>query len=83
MSERPNIPPLNERRESVSAEGVNKLPDHCHWRSFEHNGYKFWDTDCGAAYDGANNDARCPACGRQVVLSGFDAWWERRKSYHP
>lgn len=42
---------------------------------------KIWDTDCNDTYVKLEED--CPACDRRVVLVGFDAWWERRKSYHP
>jgi len=55
----------------------------CHWESYYSNGFKFWRTECGANHVGSNSDSHCPTCKKQIVLSGFDAWWEGRKSYHP
>lgn len=52
----------------------------CVWQSFE-DVFKFWRTGCGKVFERLQET--CPACGERVWLTGFDAWWEARKSYHP
>jgi len=56
------------------------VKDHCVWESF-HDVYKFWRTECGKAFEGLREI--CPSCNKRIMLVGFDAWWERRKGYHP
>ena len=52
--------------------------------AIERNGrpvYKLWRSDCGNYFDELREI--CPSCAKRVWLTGFDAWWEARKSYHP
>lgn len=38
---------------------------------------------CGETQNIDAGESRCEICGRPLTLTGFDAWWERRKDYHP
>ena len=53
----------------------------CIWRSKHNEAFKLWFTECNSVF--AKLQEFCPACGLRVMLVGFDAWWERRKGYHP
>lgn len=71
----PDIPILDNDAEAE--------PDHCHWQSRRLGArVKVWDTGCGDVRERLP-DELCPTCGKRVWLTGFDAWWEARKSYHP
>lgn len=62
---------------------VEVEPDRCHWQSRDLGMcIKVWDTGCGDVRERLPNET-CPTCGKRVWLTGFDAWWEARKSYHP
>jgi hypothetical protein len=61
-----------------------KEPTRCVWRRstvVPSHVLELWNTDCGHAVEGLKKI--CPHCTKRVLLVGFDAWWEARKSYHP
>jgi hypothetical protein len=67
---------LNESSETRPPEEL-----HCKWESYRSNGFKFWRTACGDVRERLQEI--CDTCGKRVWLTGFDAWWEARKGYHP
>lgn len=65
--------------ELLSEETLNR----CHWQSRDLGMcVKVWDTGCGDVRERLSQEL-CPTCGKRIWLTGFDAWWEARKSYHP